>query len=351
MRNSARALPSWRPCLSPSVAATAVLAAPAFAVVPDTAYDAGPGLTVAETLGIFVGHPAAGDPRHLRPGVRAHRPARAALPGRAAVDGRARGGSATRRAGAGAGSTQDAEAAAPRRAGPRGGGRRAWSAGDEVFTDREREDVERARRIAEAGHRPALLGVRRGARRRLARDGGWRCTGRLPDPRRAVLLAVDPGVRRVEIVTGSVARRWLDDRACGLAVLAMTTSFGAGDLAAGIVNGLRTLGRARAAPARPAPRRALTRPLRPTLTRTRCEDCRVSVSRVAGLAAQRALDAVAALGEQPGQRRRRVLGLEVGVGLLGDLRLDEQRRVEADDDVRRHLAGARAPRPVPTAAK
>jgi hypothetical protein len=48
--------------------------------------------------------------------------------------------------------------------------------------------------------------------------------------------------RRVEIVTGSSSRRWLDDRACALAVLAMTTSFGAGDLAGGLVNGLRSLG-------------------------------------------------------------------------------------------------------------
>lgn len=57
VRNSARALTVVAGVLSTSVAATAVLAAPAFAVVPDTAYDAGPGLTVSQTIGIFVGIP------------------------------------------------------------------------------------------------------------------------------------------------------------------------------------------------------------------------------------------------------------------------------------------------------
>jgi hypothetical protein len=57
VRNSARALAVVTGVVSTSVAATAVLAAPAYAVVPDTAYDAGPGLTVSETIGIFVGIP------------------------------------------------------------------------------------------------------------------------------------------------------------------------------------------------------------------------------------------------------------------------------------------------------
>ena len=57
----------------------------------------------------------------------------------------------------------------------------------------------------------------------------------------AVLLAVSPGQRVVEVVTGSAAARRLPDRACALAVLSMTTSFAAGDLVGGIVNGLRQL--------------------------------------------------------------------------------------------------------------
>jgi hypothetical protein len=57
----------------------------------------------------------------------------------------------------------------------------------------------------------------------------------------SVLLAVSPGQRVVEVVTGSGAARRIPDRACALAVLSMTNSFGAGDLVGGIVNGLRQL--------------------------------------------------------------------------------------------------------------
>ncbi len=56
-----------------------------------------------------------------------------------------------------------------------------------------------------------------------------------------VLVLVDPGVRRVEIVTGDSAHRRIDDRAAGLASLSMATSFAGGDLAGGIANGVRML--------------------------------------------------------------------------------------------------------------
>jgi uncharacterized membrane protein YgcG len=56
-----------------------------------------------------------------------------------------------------------------------------------------------------------------------------------------VLTLVEPELRRVEIVTGEIARRRLDDRAAALASLSMATSFAGGDLAGGIVNGVRML--------------------------------------------------------------------------------------------------------------
>ena len=59
------------------------------------------------------------------------------------------------------------------------------------------------------------------------------------DPAESVLIAVSPGQRVVEVVTGAAAARRLPDRACALAVLSMTGSFAAGDLVGGIVNGLR----------------------------------------------------------------------------------------------------------------
>ncbi|HYH23898.1 MAG TPA: DUF5130 family protein [Blastococcus sp.] len=60
-------------------------------------------------------------------------------------------------------------------------------------------------------------------------------------PTDSVLIAVSPGQRVVEVVTGAGAARRLPDRACALAVLSMTSSFASGDLVGGIVNGLRQM--------------------------------------------------------------------------------------------------------------
>jgi len=57
----------------------------------------------------------------------------------------------------------------------------------------------------------------------------------------AVLLAISPGQRQLEIVTGTVSGLRLPDRSCALAALSMTASFGTGDLTGGIINGLRML--------------------------------------------------------------------------------------------------------------
>lgn len=57
----------------------------------------------------------------------------------------------------------------------------------------------------------------------------------------SVLVAVSPGERRLEIVTGEHTAKRLPDRACALAALSMTASFTGGDLVGGIVNGLRML--------------------------------------------------------------------------------------------------------------
>lgn len=60
----------------------------------------------------------------------------------------------------------------------------------------------------------------------------------------AVLLVVAPGQRKVEVVTGEIARRRVPDRVCALAVLAMTTAFTGADLGGGIVDALRQIGEA-----------------------------------------------------------------------------------------------------------
>ena len=56
-----------------------------------------------------------------------------------------------------------------------------------------------------------------------------------------VLIAVSPRQRKLEIVTGGESARRIPNRITGLAALAMRASFTTGDLAGGIVNGLRQL--------------------------------------------------------------------------------------------------------------
>lgn len=62
-----------------------------------------------------------------------------------------------------------------------------------------------------------------------------------PDPRDAVLVAVSPGERVVELVTGERSSRRLTNNGCRLAVMAMVASFKEGDLIGGLVSGLRMM--------------------------------------------------------------------------------------------------------------
>ncbi|KFU79237.1 TLP18.3, Psb32 and MOLO-1 founding protein of phosphatase [Amycolatopsis lurida] len=61
------------------------------------------------------------------------------------------------------------------------------------------------------------------------------------DPADGVVVAVSPGQRVIEIVTGSQARHRLPDRGAKLAVASMVASFKEGDLIGGLVNALRML--------------------------------------------------------------------------------------------------------------
>ena len=63
----------------------------------------------------------------------------------------------------------------------------------------------------------------------------------LADAPAAVLVAVDPSARSIDIVTGTYAARLLDDRSCELAVLAMKSSFEAGDLVGGVRDAVNLL--------------------------------------------------------------------------------------------------------------
>ena len=74
------------------------------------------------------------------------------------------------------------------------------------------------------------------------REQGRQLLGALGDDAdRSVVVVIDPAHRRLEILTGATAARYLDDRATALGAMSMTSSFAAGDLAGGIVAGLHTL--------------------------------------------------------------------------------------------------------------
>lgn len=57
----------------------------------------------------------------------------------------------------------------------------------------------------------------------------------------AVLVAVSPNQRLLEIVTGAEARKRISDRDARLAALSMAAAFAGGDLAGGIISGLDQL--------------------------------------------------------------------------------------------------------------
>ncbi len=65
--------------------------------------------------------------------------------------------------------------------------------------------------------------------------------GELEGSSEAVLVAVSPGQRVVEVVTGPEARVRLPDRSAKLAVMSMVASFKEGDLHGGLLSGLRML--------------------------------------------------------------------------------------------------------------
>ena len=72
-------------------------------------------------------------------------------------------------------------------------------------------------------------------------DTAQRLQGQMEGSDEAVLVAVSPEQRVVEVVTGSEARVRLPDRGAKLAVMSMVASFKEGDLLGGLLSGLRML--------------------------------------------------------------------------------------------------------------
>ena len=111
----------------------------------------------------------------------------------------------------------------------------------EAFSERQNDDIVRAIRLArEQAELPVSVYV--GTLDGDPRDVAMLLHGALgAQSDRSVLVAVDPGARRLEIVTGREARRRLDDRSTGLAAMAMTSAFQGGDLSGGLASGIIAL--------------------------------------------------------------------------------------------------------------
>jgi uncharacterized membrane protein len=112
---------------------------------------------------------------------------------------------------------------------------------DQLFTWAELSRLDEALTMAsrETGLRFTLYIGDLGKRTRIRAEELFVESG--GDLTESVLIAVSPGQRVVEVVTGAAAARRIPDRACALAVLSMTNTFAASDLVGGIVNGLRQL--------------------------------------------------------------------------------------------------------------
>lgn len=112
-------------------------------------------------------------------------------------------------------------------------------AGD-AFSASERHEIDRAMRDAETMCRYEFS-VYVGSADEEARPFAERLHAALVAPARSVLILVDPAARILEIVTGSEARRVLDDAEVKLAAMTMHTAFAAGDLVGGIKAGVMQL--------------------------------------------------------------------------------------------------------------
>jgi uncharacterized membrane protein YgcG len=115
------------------------------------------------------------------------------------------------------------------------------------FSAEERWEIERAVADAErvSGHRFAVyVGSSDGDARAYAE----RLHAGLEQPTDSVLVALDPGARRLEIVTGSQVRRTLTDRQAALAAITMQTTFETGDLVRGLCAGISQLAQLSRAP-------------------------------------------------------------------------------------------------------
>lgn len=112
-------------------------------------------------------------------------------------------------------------------------------AGD-VFSDTQRREI--ARVIADAERNSGwTFAIEFGPSDLQTRAYAATLHSRLNDPARSILIQVDPERRSLEIVTGDLVRRKLNNRSAALAAVTMQSAFAAGDLTRGLMAGVRQL--------------------------------------------------------------------------------------------------------------
>lgn len=111
---------------------------------------------------------------------------------------------------------------------------------DGPFTTRQLLRLDEALRMADQ-QTGLTFSVYVGSLEEPTRDAAEDLHKQLDGADQAVLVAVSPNQRVLEIVTGNQARRRISDRDAKLAALSMAASFAGGDLAGGVLSGLDQL--------------------------------------------------------------------------------------------------------------
>ncbi|SDT68274.1 DUF5130 family protein [Actinoplanes derwentensis] len=108
------------------------------------------------------------------------------------------------------------------------------------FTTRQLLRLDEALRIADQAT-GLQFSIYLGPLEEPLRESAEKLHAQTRQPERSVLMAVSPDQRKLEIITGSEARKRITDRDAKLAGLSMAASFAGGDLAGGLMIGIDQL--------------------------------------------------------------------------------------------------------------
>ena len=111
---------------------------------------------------------------------------------------------------------------------------------DGPFTTRQLLRLDEALRVADQ-QTGLTFSVFIGDLEEPTREYAEQLHGQLDGAAKAVLIAISPNQRLLEIVTGTDARKRITDRDAKLAALSMAAAFAGGDLAGGVLAGLDQL--------------------------------------------------------------------------------------------------------------